>query len=603
MEQENEFARVLAELTSSKSYQSTLNLLRSPQYRNRVKLRCSDAIQACFIHLTDENYESNLDLYCCCEEFLKYVASTGPPDEILLDLLEVLETSRSDNVFTSVLKALQICLLRQQHRVNGLEWGLSSIVNFVAQLEVPEALERGYDEKAEKLLEQVVQVNRVLMTYMTINMFLEPLIKEALNGGQDGEVIFKKRSRTRRNILMCFMLQLLGRPLALLDLSNCPDSAANTNSLFCARTLSGAICNLLNDPLWLLHYSESKVRFQRKWRKQPEKRGDSRNACQDVFLLEEKLPLLSLGILYYLLLAEDLLPDTTPKVYNPLYIFEMNLYLANCLLRADESAIQYKGIRLGAKVVNNLATNNVGRDTLSLTIHQDFCAALSHVVIFSSVERNRKLGLELLSEYVAHFDEPGQFHLIQNLVRSTKHSGLKGYSIGLYKNMIAKSLEADELPAHFNSAEFKTFLLRTICSLPDKVETDLIENSEQVLAALNIIRYLAIRDKENRSRFWDFLDELERSYLKPLRTAIDLSRAHFKKEREQVSVSKSETMEIPRELKISVGNGDHLPDITKQHKLKMLDGALLTFDLIESLLCRVDECIVTRRENKAYVKQ
>lgn len=163
LESESEnLVQLVNRLLLEKHYDGVIVLMQDSKNHVKLKEIYADMIEICKTHLTDENFkaESN-ELYFCCEDLLTIVAKFGSPEGVLFELLEIIETTESDNVFTTVLKALQITLLQQKEKSRSLEWSLGTIKSYLDKLPYPEYLSKGYDEKEEKLIEQNDQVSFV----------------------------------------------------------------------------------------------------------------------------------------------------------------------------------------------------------------------------------------------------------------------------------------------------------------------------------------------------------------------------------------------------------------------------------------------------------
>lgn len=338
-----------------------------------------------------------------------------------------------------------------------------------------------------------------------------------------------------------------------------------------------------------MQYGERRLRWPPKKRRPSE--GVFEETSLNIFMNEEKCPLLSLGMYHYLLIGEDLLPHTAPTVYSRHYVFEMCLYYCTELMSHDQTVVHYKGILLAKQLLTIMGTESLSSENLDVAIHQKFCKALSKLIVYSTIERNRKEGTFLLRDYIYQFDPKGRYLVIANLFHSIEHSGLHSYVAAIYKDLVHKELSLDGNPSEWYVGKpFKHLLLKEICVLNKGIETDLVENADTVISGLNILRFLLIRDKSNQTSIWNCIGEVEESFLKPLRKSIDLARAHFKQERSVVEQGNVDTHKPDFDLTIGVLNGEQLPELTKAKKLEMLTQAMNTFDLMDCLLARVIEC-------------
>uniref|UniRef100_A0A5F9DRN3 Glomulin, FKBP associated protein n=1 Tax=Oryctolagus cuniculus TaxID=9986 RepID=A0A5F9DRN3_RABIT len=114
----------------------------------------------------------------------------------------------------------------------------------------------------------------------------------------------------------------------------------------------------------------------------------------------------------------------------------------------------------------------------------------------------------------------------------------------------------------------------------------------RIMASLNLLRYLIIKDNENDNQtgVWTELGKIENNFLKPLHTGLNMSKAHYEAEIKN-SQENSQAIQKSKDLcSITVG-GEKMPNIPPEMQLQVLHSALFTFDLIESVLARVEELI------------
>ncbi|XP_037826117.1 glomulin-like [Lucilia sericata] len=565
---------------------------RNLQYLPKIAMDLYHDI--CLENLNDKVNQENASLYGCAEELLKIVATHAPAEELLLELLELIEESKSEFVFTSSLRALQIVLLRQgDEKPRALEWSLNSIYNRLEDLPVPDYLKEGYDSKQQALLEQDDQIQSLLMHYITVGLFYDPLINAICSKPRDEKELFRPVGITRRNVLCCFLIELLGKPLSLLDLTNDEERKTNTYSLQCAKSLTQAATKCITDPLFLLSFVESRARFKRR---EDEAKGVHEMSSCNIFLINEKLPLDCLAIYYYMVFVEGITKASIPLVYHPLYILETCLYLIYELLLQDEPALHEKSLLLLHKLLEQLKGHVIDVSSLDLEIHKSFCTTLCNIVGYSSHTQVRQLGLKVLRQYILSFVDEAKYLILKNLMKSVNHHGLVGYLATLYKDLVAEALKTSSpLPASYSGNDFRYIFLNNICHLPQGVETDLLENSDRIVASLNTLRFIALKDVENRTGFWNFAKEIEESYLNALRKALDLSVAHFKAELHNVETGVERPyMDQLNLLDIDVQNDKQSKldlQFDKEKQISILNQNLCTFDLMRSLLSRACECL------------
>lgn len=579
---------VLDKHLSERNLTEALHAVEDNKYNSSLLNNCSDAVAVIMKYLTDDNYNNQPEIYDVSENILKVIAQKSKEEEALFEFMEIIETTKSDTVFMSTLKSLQICLLRQkQNKARSLEWCLNSILSFIGELPFSDEMKSKLDAKEEKLLELSDDVQRILTNYLTLFLFYEPVLN-SLMANRTNEV-FRNVNITRKNVLGSFILQLLGAPLAYLDLSEPVDKTlTNTYSRQCAETLVRHFTMLFPDPYFLLPYAERRIRWPIKSRSS--EAGVYEDAPKDIFAIEEKVPMVAVGVLYYLMLAENLIPVNAPMVYTDRHLFESSLYVVCEMFKSNENTIHYKALLLTAAMLQRIGDRRIPSDSLELMIHEVFCDELIRIISQTQIKRNSQKASQLIKKYILQFDQDGRLILIKNLLKVTTHNGLLGYLITIYKDMLSEALsssDTDDVSSHFSGSELKSLMLQQICVLPKGSETDLLQHSDSVICALNMIRYLSIRDKNNRTNYWDFVRDIEERFLSPLRVGLDMTRAHYKLEEKRVQDG-TDDKGVDVELSVS---GEAFPTMTTEYKLQMIASAMNTFEMMESLLSRVNECI------------
>jgi hypothetical protein len=187
------------------------------------------------------------------------------------------------------------------------------------------------------------------------------------------------------------------------------------------------------------------------------------------------------------------------------------------------------------------------------------------------------------------FKIAARYLLIKHIMNTSNHKGLIGYLTTFYKDIIFESLATPSV--YIQGSNFKNVLFNHICKLDKGVESDISESSDQIIAALNFLFGILLRDQDNVTGIKDILPSIENGYLADLRKAIDLSRAHFKAEIDRVKASKQEETPDSRHSLEVLNDNAPLENITNENKVDMLRSALSVFDLIDYHLARVNDVI------------
>lgn len=562
-----------------------------------VRDNCSDAVATIMRHLNDTNFTDWPDRFHTCERLLIGVAETANVEEALLELVEVVETTHSDNVFTSTLKALQVCLRRQsKHKVRAFKWCLNSVWCYMANLPVPACVRDNADgDAAAQLFEDNDQVRRLLTNYMTLFLFIEPLLadiaEEQRTAGALPAPVFQGKQLTRTDMTALFLLHMLCKPFVLLNWQRPEEgaiSSTNTYSWQCASTIVRHLLQLLPDPVFLLVQQE---RLQR-W---PGHMVAMSGLSDKEAASAEEVLTLCVAALFYLLYVERLMPASVPQIYTDLYLFEGILYLLTPMLTTNMHELHAKALRL-ADVMLRRCAEPLPAATLGLRVHEQFCVQLCRVITQSPCRQNSQHGAQILRQYVMRFDGEGRVAVVRNLLRTVEHGGLLAHIANMYKDMVAEALrqhDVKRLPEELCGRTFRALLLRHICRLDGGAETDLLQNSDQLVVGLNVLYFLALGDRSNRTGFWDVVAEVKAGFLEPLRKALELTRSHYGLEHRRVLAGEDVMSKSGVELSLpgedgEVGSGG---PVDRDAKLKLLRSAQTTFDLMESLLASVEHAL------------
>lgn len=568
---------------TSKNFDNAVKLLDDEQYSKVILAHYPEVIQEVLLkHLTASNYAEQPALYEVSEAILKLLAQKCHQEGILFEFLEILETVKDDDIFTSILKCLQVVVLKQSEKKSrSLEYCLNSVEDYILELPLPNDLLKNVEEEEEKILENDDQIRRVLMMYMTLDLFYEPVVKQIVSN-RPANLVFRSSKFDRRNVLFCFVLRLLGKPLSFLDLSRDEDTKkVKTYSRQVAESMVSTLCKLHSNVFELLQFVENRCRWPSK-----DKVDDD---LLNIFLHPEKTPITEMGILFYLIIAEGIAVDQLPKVYNAAYIFQTGIYLVNDMLTSEDTII-FKGLLLCIKMLDNIQSS-LSSDELDFEIHRTFCNNLVKLLMYSPSKRNRQNGLKVLRCYILKFDVEGRYLLIKNILRISNHKGLMGYLTTLYKDMIFEDLNAKNVSEFTSGLCLKQLIMDHSCNLTGGAQCDIADSSDQINSSLNFLVALFIRDKENFTGIRSLIPDLEKGFLEELRSALDLSRAHYQAEIENVRSGKSINVDEMMKATEILNDDEPLIDLTSEKKLEMLFSALSMFDLMDFQLARCNEAM------------
>ncbi|XP_039672845.1 glomulin, FKBP associated protein a [Perca fluviatilis] len=512
-----------------------------------------------------------------CLAIFNHLLQTCRPKELLIGLLEQLEQDDPDTIATSLhllLNPLQkVLLCLGSRKASSLGMTLSSVLDQVAKLPLPHTKEQEEDD--------VFSLCRCCTDLID---FVKPFVHEARQNLLNTEARHE-REQGRDNEdelqteLLKFCMKTLSHPLLEVQLKD-PDTLAvsplrnfATEILNTLSAIGESVPSLVYQPL-----------LKRK---------------QVPGFLEEEVryPKESLASLAHLVFVHHLAADTFPSVFSPVFCLRSNMeHICLLLSRTEEFRIQ-KGLELYEKSLVRVEDCSLHADLLEI---KTFLTVPQHMVkVMTICPRHdlRTRGLKVLQLSIDKFDTEAKYNLFQYMLKTSNHSGVEGYVIKNIKNQIDVALQPGNSNTWFVGAHLLP-LLRKVLSLPDGPETDLLHYLDRVMESLNLLRYLVIRDKatDNQTGIWTELYKIEDTFLKPLRVGVNMSRAHYERELHNTMATTRAKAKEESVLSVSVGD-EKLPNMTSESQIQALHSALHTFDMIESVLVRIEE--LTEGEGKS----
>uniref|UniRef100_A0A8P4GT95 Glomulin, FKBP associated protein a n=1 Tax=Dicentrarchus labrax TaxID=13489 RepID=A0A8P4GT95_DICLA len=485
---------------------------------------------------------------------IKVCSSARQPKELLIGLLEQLEQDDPEPIAESLhllLNPLQkVLLCLGSRKASSLGMSLSSVLDQVAKLPLPHTKEQEEDD-----------VFSLCRCCTDLTDFVRPFVHEArqnnLNSQNDNDEL--------RTELLKFCMKTLSHPLLEVQLKD-PDTLAVSP----LRNFATEILNTLSaigEPVPSLVFQPLLKRKQ-----------------VPGFLEEEvRYPKESLACLAHLVFVHHLAADTFPSVFSPVFSLRCNMeHIFECHFSFDVCVFTIIQ-ELYEKSLVRVEDGSLPADLLEIKtfLQVPQVNVLRHLLLCPQ----RTRGLKVFQLSVDKFDTEAKYNFFQYMLKTSNHSGVEGYVIKNIKNQIDFALRPGNSNTWFEGVHLLP-LLRKVLTLPDGPETDLLQYLDRVMESLNLLRYLIIRDKvtENQTGIWTELYKIEDAFIKPLRVGVNMSRAHYERELHN-------TMETKRKesvLSVSVGD-EKLPNMTSESQIQALHSALHTFDMIESVLVRIEE--------------
>ncbi|XP_066508152.1 glomulin-like [Hoplias malabaricus] len=502
-----------------------------------------------------------------CHAILTHLIEICSPKELLVGLLEQIEEAESDFIVETIvllLKPLQTVLLKLgKKKASSVGMALSTLLGQVAQLPVPLSKEQEEDD-----------VFGLCRCCSELLVFIRPFVEEVKENIKQHRNF---RDNELRGEILKFCMKSLSEPLLEVQLKD-PDTLEKSP----LRDFATEILVILSS------IGESL----------PDLVSHNLLRKRDVpgFLEEEaRYPKESLASLAHLLFVKHIAIDFFPAVLSPIFLLQCNMdYVELLLSRTEESWIQ-KGLELYEKTLVRVEDGSLPVDLLDLKTFLSVPQNLVKVMILCPVQNMRTKGLSVFQLSIDKFNIEAKYKFFRCLLKTSEHAGVEGYIIKNIKNQIDFALKPGKENEWFLGKHLLPLLHQVLC-LPQGPETDLLHSLDRIMESLNLLRYLLIRDKEweNQTGIWGELYKIEDNFLKPLRTGLNMSKAHYEAELKSTKENKSSRTESKSvSCTVSVGN-ERLPNMTPEMQLQVLQSALFTFDLMESVLARIEEIAEAR---------
>lgn len=589
-----QLVRDLTCLLNSEKTDHALQLIREEKFSVCLKDCSWDLIPTVSGYLNGYNLKNKLDLFQCCETLLETIATHCNPAETLLEFIEQAECPDNDAKFCAVLKPMAKSLERLEgSRGRSLEWCINTIKSHVVELPLPE--NQKLEGKEITLLDADPSTFRIVNVYQAILPFFKPFV---------AEVSLRNVVQVPadcRKLLLSSLISLLGKPFCYLEFQD-PKSLRR----MLAEDILDNVTHLTGDVFRFLEYVEDRmIRMSmtgsemstRDSDDKDDASGDETNSPPDLFADKESISDLAYANFYYLIIGVGLKIESVPCVYDPCYILHSCLYLSSCLLQKPQYLLIAKGLALAQVGLVKVEAFSVDTDVLESKVYIDFVQSLSQVMIYCDARDHREIALKVFKLYFQIFTMEARYLVILHLYDVFNHSGLIGCLTSLVKDSVVKCLESVPIDKSFVGKRIRVLLTKA-CKMPFASSSDLVEISDELIASLNLIRFLIIRDKNNLTGIWDFIADLKTNFIQPLRDGLDISRAHYKLKINDLKAQgkldkdkrRDQNNKLDDEISITVG-GETLPTMPTNEKINFCYHAINAFDVMESILIRVNECI------------
>ncbi|XP_042676044.1 glomulin isoform X1 [Centrocercus urophasianus] len=500
-----------------------------------------------------------------CLRILDQLVQLCNPKELFLGLLEQIEQTSGEQVCQTImllLQPLQTVLLKLQNKkAYSVGLSLAMIMNQLTALPVPYTKQQIQEDELG-----LCQCCNAVVDFA--KPFVNEVVKNVEKSSEYNDMELKEE-------LLKFCMKSLKYPLLTAQLEQLEGIEEHP-----FRHLAAEIIDILLDigelmPLVFLHHKSRRSYWEN----------------QEFEDIERKNSADSLACLSYLVFVQHFGINCFPMVFSSSYLLQCNMTHIEVLLKRTEESVLSKGLDLFQSCLLRMEDNGLLHEYLEFREFINVPQDLVKIMTLCPIEHLRKKSLSILQLFIDKFEAEGKYTLFRCLLKTSNHAGVEGYIIKNIKDQIHLSVTK----AHDNiwfTGHHLISLLDLVLLLPEGAETDLLQNSDRIMASLNLLRYLVIMDCEsdNQTGVWTALAKIEKNFLKPLHVGLNMSKAHYEAEIKNKKENRKEAHSSNTICSLTV-SGEKMPAMTTEMQLQVLQSALFTFDLIESVLARVEELI------------
>jgi hypothetical protein len=514
---------------------------------------------------TDSNSASNV---VRCDSILLRLAECGSAKANVLALLESCGLHQPVARFRATVGALGLALSRIAAASNRRAVWAEAVEAVVRYLHVAVPAPSSFGLEGEERITLDADHSDVVSLVHEVDVyFLEVLMNSLQKDSSD----FNEISR----VLAVSCLQILSQPVVHCSLHIEGERKFRPRALEVALSLANKVAKLVPNAVEFFDWPDATKAQNATEESEDEELPERR--------ITDQVPIKGIGVLFYLFYGENdpgafaMDMDLVPSCYHPLHLMQQLLRPATALLDTQEDGGVHKGLLLAQGVLSRVEPASLLDSLLDSKVCSDFLVALVGVVTYCEVGEFRRLAFAVLQQLHKAVFCAARQRFYRVVFERAGHSGLRAWVITSLKDDVLLSLTQRTAFEQLGGHRLRQFVVE-FCRLKNGAETDVLEVSEEIMAALNFLWCLLARDKSNETGLRDLVPALRKEFLDPLREALRLGKAHYQA---QMRCSRDE----PSESELVVG-GQLLPPMSASQRDNVIRAALTTFDLIECTLSR-----------------
>ena len=543
-----------------------------------IQLAVHDTVPVVFKLLGGDYTEKGTENIEITEQLLGRFADACEPKELLLLLIEQAQENWTGSKFVVTVPAVSRCISRiPPPRSQSVTLAVDAFARYLEILPFPNV--DNLEGRERMVVDADPMVRQVCVLFREFLEFARPLVKQI---PQDRNVKENRIGLQKEaDVFSTSLLKLINCPLGHLDLTGRRHKRSEP------RMIAEECLSLLS----FLH--RDFVRLVSDSRSNEEPSSSASNQSSDDGRSEEQTRP-NLATFAFLAFGERVVSKCLPHVYSHWFFLEFCAPLIVALFREKDLFPALHGIQFCASVLGRIEPECLPVDVLESDDLQQL--ALS-IIQQAATARTKELGssmLRLLSTISRVLEPAARNQYLYILLKiSPRVGGVIGHVIGMISDEIVANIGHVETN-HFAGVELER-LLQLVFALPSGEKTDLMENSERIMAAMKLLGIVLPMDRmvDNRTGIWNLVPIIETNYLRTLHAAIELSKSHYQLELRRTREQRSKDLTSPH------GGSDASSSLTKRQRLGVYEMALHTLEMMESVASQVGSVIETARKDSA----
>lgn len=229
----------------------------------------------------------------------------------------------------------------------------------------------------------------------------------------------------------------------------------------------------------------------------------------------------------------------------------------------------------------------------------DIVKALINVMTMCSSKKLRLKGVRILPNLVSKLDTRSQYGLLYTILQDCSHPGVVGLLIYLLKEQVNQAFSSSVDEAWFQGSRLMS-ILQLVFKPPSEAgtEKDLVQETDRIMAALNCLRFILLRDESDKTKVWQNFTAIEKDFMEPLRQALKVTRIQYQAElankRDEMAGNKSKEAHQGMEFSVKSPDGSSLGLMPLSDQCEALQSGLYSLDMMESVLARISEIASSR---------